>query len=107
MGHLVVLHMFPHYQTLLIATFNFSNKRKLQILSFSMFTIESKKTRRSITYFEQVFPKFEIKLSNKKDNSCSEKVALKHLLKHLQNKFIRKDQKYFNAKEKFTFCYFQ
>ena len=61
-GHLVVLDILPHYQTLLIATLNFSNKSKLRTLSFSMSTIESKKTRTSITCFEQVFPKFEIKL---------------------------------------------
>lgn len=102
MGHLVVLNILAHYETLLIATFNFSSKIKTKntiILPENHKIIKENKT---ISHtFNKYLPNFTKTLKLK--NKPLKKKPLKHQLKHFKNQYMKKIQKHLNDKVKFTF----
>ena len=101
--------MLPHDRTLLIVTFNFTNKSKTANIIFlhrNHQIIASKNISHPFNkYF--VFSDSSKTPTLKRIFPALKQKSPEHLLKHLNRQYIQKMQKHFTGREKCAFCCFQ
>ena len=95
-GTLIVIDMLPYYRTLLITTFNLSNKSKTanMIILYEDHKIKNKKVSHTLNKY---FTDLSETLKLKKISPALKKKPVENLLKHLNHQSIKKMQKHFKG----------